>query len=185
MLYQWLLKNHGITELLSLEGICESISLFQHLLTIMTRFFSDAWMEFPLFQFVSISSLGTTEKSLLPSLIPYQMDKMDKIVLSILFSRLHCRCGLPVLEQKGWITSLNMLVKLFLMHLRRLLAFFSAKGYCRLVANLLSIRTPISLSAKLLSISLAFGMHRAISPHLQDLPFFSAHCHQFPVGPSL
>lgn len=56
-------------------------------------------------------------------------------------------------EQRGRITSLDLLAVLCLMHSRIPLAFFAARAHCCLMFNSVSTRTPISFSAKLLSAS--------------------------------
>ena len=59
--------------------------------------------------------------------------------------------GFPRSEQRGRITSLTLLAMFFLMHPRTPLAFLATRAQCWLMGNLLSIRTPRSLSAELLS----------------------------------
>ncbi|XP_068782109.1 uncharacterized protein [Struthio camelus] len=60
------------------------------------------------------------------------------------------RCGLIRAEERGRITSLDLLATLCLMHPRRPLAFLAARAHCCLMLNL-STRTPRSFSAELLS----------------------------------
>ncbi|XP_055576153.1 uncharacterized protein LOC129736772 [Falco cherrug] len=61
----------------------------------------------------------------------------------------HSSCSLPSAEQRGRITSLDLLAMLLLMHPRVLLAALATRAHCWLVGNLLSTSTPTSFSAEL------------------------------------
>ena len=61
-------------------------------------------------------------------------------------------------EYREKITSLDLLAMLCLMQPRRLLVFLAAKVHCWLMVNLVSIRSPRSFSAKLLSSKLVSSL---------------------------
>ncbi|KAK4827750.1 hypothetical protein QYF61_021221 [Mycteria americana] len=67
-------------------------------------------------------------------------------------NRTQCsRCGLTSAEQRGRITSLDLLAILLLMQPRIPSAFFKGRVHCLLIFNLVSTRTLRSFSAKLFS----------------------------------
>ena len=63
----------------------------------------------------------------------------------------HSRCGLSIAEQRGRITSLDLLATLFAMYPRIRLAFWATRSHCWLMTNQLPTRTPRSFSTELLS----------------------------------
>ena len=62
----------------------------------------------------------------------------------------HSRCGLTSAEQRGRITSLDLMATLPLMQPRIPLAFLVARAHCWLTLNLVSTKSPSSFSTKLL-----------------------------------
>lgn len=60
----------------------------------------------------------------------------------------HCRCGITMGDQRGKITSFDLLAILRVKQPKTPLAFFTATAFCWLINNLASHRTPTPFSAK-------------------------------------
>jgi len=98
----------------------------------------------------------------------------------------YSKCGLNSAEQKGNITSLNLLATLFLTQ-PKTVVFFAASAYCLLMFNPLSTETCMSFSVKLISAQLVPSLYWCMGlftkSFVQDFAFPFVELHEAHVSP--
>lgn len=82
-------------------------------------------------------------------------------------------CALKRAKQKGVMTSLGLLSTLLLIHCSVWVVVFATRAHCWLLFNFLSTGTPLSISAKLLSVSLSLCCCRGFTVPDTPLTFSS------------